>query len=246
MNYLKRYGTRGVRNAAAIITVSEHSRREIVNFFHIEESKIHVVPNGVSQAFFRASRNRHPLEGYPTVLACGSFAPNKNLRVTLLAFAQILQKYPAAKLQLFSIAPNTESQIEAVASDAGIRAHSLGFVHASNDLGMSQIFADADLLLFPSLSEGFGLPVAEAFAAGLPVVTSNNGALSEVSGEAALLIDPNDGTALASAALGILENGELRNELRERGWKRSGLYTWDQAAAKTTDVYYRVLRRQAT
>jgi alpha-1,3-rhamnosyl/mannosyltransferase len=246
MNYLRRYGTRGVQNAAAVITVSEHSRREIVNFFHIEDSKIHVVPNGVSQAFFDVAKN-HPSPGKPpAILACGSLAPNKNLRVTLLAFAQVLHRFPAAKLILFSIAPNTEGLIEAMASKAGILASSLGFVHAPNDLSMSHIFADADLLLFPSLSEGFGLPVAEAFAAGLPVVTSNNGALSEVSGDAALLIDPSDATSLARATLGILENSELRNELRERGRQRSGLYTWARAAAKTTDVYCRVLGRQAT
>jgi len=245
MNYLRRYGTRGVRNAAAIITVSEHSRREIVDFFHIEDSKVHVVPNGVSQAFFDVAEDHSSSEKPPAILACGSLAPNKNLRVTLLAFAQVLHRFPDAKLMLFSIAPNTEGLIEAMASKAGILAPSLSFVHTPDDLGMSQVFADASLLLFPSLSEGFGLPIAEAFASGLPVVTSNVGALSEVSGDAALLIDPNDPTALAGAALGILENNDLRNGLRKLGLLRAGLYTWDRAAAETAEVYRRLTRKPA-
>jgi glycosyltransferase involved in cell wall biosynthesis len=246
MKYLGGFGTRGVRNASAIITVSEFSRREIVDFFHIEDSKVHVVPNGVGQAFFDVAKNRQPSGTSPAILACGSLAPNKNLRVTLLAFAQVLQRFPATQLVLFSIAPNTEGLIETMASEVGIPASSLKFVHAPNEQSMSQIFAGADLLLFPSLSEGFGLPIAEAFASGLPVVTSNVGALSEVSGDAALLIDPNDPTSLAGAALGILENSNLQNELRGRGWLRSGLYTWDRAAARTTDVYCRVLGNQSS
>jgi glycosyltransferase involved in cell wall biosynthesis len=241
MNYLRRFGIRGVRNASAIITVSEFSRREIVDFFRIESSKIHVIPNGVGKAFFTVTKKRQPSGASPSVLACGSLAPTKNLQTTLLVFAQILQRFPEAQLILFSIAPNTESLIQTMASQAGIRASALNFVHAPDDLSMGQIFADADLLLFPSLSEGFGLPVAEAFAAGLPVVTSNVGALAEVGGDAALLIDPNDPASLARAALGILQNGELQNGLRERGRLRSRLYSWDRAAAQTAEVYRHVL-----
>jgi len=165
MNYLRRFGFRGVKNASAIITVSEFSRREIVEFFGIDGSNIYVVPNGIGRAFVTVTKNRQPSKKSPLVLACGSLAPTKNLQTTLLAFAQILHRFPEGRLSLFSIAPNSEAFIEAMASNAGIHASALSFVHAPDEMSMSQIFADADLLLFPSLSEGFGLPVVEAFAA---------------------------------------------------------------------------------
>ncbi len=245
MTYLRSFGARAVRSAAAIITVSEFSRHEIVNRFHVEDGKVQVIPNGVSREYFAVSKTHEFSQLAPVVLACGSLAPSKNLRGTLDAFARILCRFPKAKLELFSIAPNTENLIRKWGSEAGIPASALACVHAPDDLDMSRVFADADVLVFPSLNEGFGLPVAEAFAAGVPVVTSNVGALAEVSGGAALLVDPNDSAAIACAAIGILEHSELRRGLRERGRRRSAAFTWGRAAEETAAVYRRVLCAQA-
>lgn len=242
MRYLRNFGMRGVRNADAIITVSEFSRKEIAEFFKIDKFNIYVVPNGVGQAFFNVSRRPNRSANGRTILACGSLAPNKNLRITLRVFAQILARVADARLELFSIAPGTEQTVIAMASEAGIPQSALGFVRAPDEAGMSQVFVNSDLLLFPSLNEGFGLPVVEAFAAGVPVVTSNRGALAEVSGDAAITVDPTDPAPLASSAIAILENVELQRDLQERGRRRSSLYTWDRAAATTAEVYRRVLR----
>ena len=102
----------------------------------------------------------------------------------------------------------------------------------------------ATALVFPSLYEGFGLPVLEAFAAGTPVITSNGTSLPEVAGDAALLVDPVDIASIAEAMLRLLENPELVNILREKGYVRAREHSWDRTALMTLDVYRRVLGSQ--
>jgi glycosyltransferase involved in cell wall biosynthesis len=234
MNYLRRFGVPGVRRADAIVTISETSRREIAEFFGIDPANIHVVPNGVGKEFFTAPSGEAIRNSSPVILASGSLAPNKNLKVTLQAFAGILHHHPSATLMLFSIGPGTETGITEMAAANGIRSSAINFVRAPDAATMGRIFASADVLLFPSLREGFGLPIVEAFAAGVPVVTSNSGALAETSGDAALLANPEDPAALASSVLGILQNEDLRRRLIELGRQRANLFTWEQAATQIT------------
>jgi alpha-1,3-rhamnosyl/mannosyltransferase len=99
----------------------------------------------------------------------------------------------------------------------------------------------ATALVFPSLLEGFGLPVLEAFAAGTPVITSNISSLPEVAGDAAIMVDPFDTQAISEAMLDIINDEELANTLKKKGTQRAKEYTWDRTAAMTIEVYRQVL-----
>ena len=100
-----------------------------------------------------------------------------------------------------------------------------------------ELFARASIFAFPSLDEGFGIPVIEAMARGVPVITSNTSALAEVGGDAALLVDPLDETQIADALERLAEQPSLRNELAEKGKARAAQFTWENAVRKTYDVY---------
>jgi glycosyltransferase involved in cell wall biosynthesis len=129
------------------------------------------------------------------------------------------------------------SEIERSPRRADIRL--TGYVPDSE---LDKLFRRASIFAFPSLDEGFGMPVLEAMARGLPVVTSNRSALPEVAGDAAVLVDPQDPDALAAAISELIENGELRAELSRKGLERSRLYTWQRAAEATWSVYCELLR----
>lgn len=161
-----------------------------------------------------------------------------------MAFARIYAKYPGSKLLLFSVSPGSEGTLRKLGAVAEVPEDAIEFITAPDALSMSQVFARSDLLLFPSLWEGFGLPVVEAFATGTPVVTSREGALAEVSGDAAVLIDPSDHAAVGNAAIGILENADLWNKMRDLGQQRAALFTWQRAAAQTAEIYRRVATKE--
>jgi alpha-1,3-rhamnosyl/mannosyltransferase len=117
------------------------------------------------------------------------------------------------------------------------RIRHLGYVPSKQ---LPLIYRCAELLLFPSLDEGFGFPVLEAMASGLPVVASQRGALPEVAGQAALLADPSHPTALADRVRDLLKDSALRSQLKEAGRRRARQFTWDSTARKTLEVYRRV------
>jgi glycosyltransferase involved in cell wall biosynthesis len=107
------------------------------------------------------------------------------------------------------------------------------------------LYAGASVFLFPSLHEGFGLPVLEAMACGTPVVTSNVTSLPEIAGDAAVVIDPANTRELIAAMMRVLTNEALAEELRQKGLARAGRFTWDETARQTLQVYKRVYRLKA-
>jgi glycosyltransferase involved in cell wall biosynthesis len=202
--------------ARLVIAVSEFTRRELVELLRVPEERIRVIPNAVAAPFAPEGPR---VEG-DYVLAVGTLEPRKNLARVVEAAKQI-----GAELRVVG----ARGWGTVGVNGAGVRW--LGFV---DDDELAALYRGARAVAYPSLYEGFGIPVLEAMACGAPVVTSAGGATEEVAGNAAVLVDPRDTTAIAT---GIEEAAARASELREKGLARAREYSWDDVARRTRAVY---------
>jgi glycosyltransferase involved in cell wall biosynthesis len=201
------------QRAARVLTVSEYSRREILEWTGLNSERVEVVGNGVSDVF-RPEGPRHA-PGYPYFLHVGRRGSHKNVDRLVAAHA---------------------------ASRCG-RDVRLLFTEDLDDAQLAAHYRGAVALVFPSLYEGFGIPVVEAMASGTPVLTSNLTALAETVGEGnALFVDPLSVDAIAAGLDRLAEDAALRAQLRERGLLRAAVFTWSRVAEKVADA----LRRAET
>jgi len=207
---------RVVQAARRLIAVSEFTKNELVGLLGVPEGRIRVVPNGVAEVF----SSEGPAEEGEYVLAVGTLEPRKNLE-------RLAEAARRVGLELRVAGARGWGRV-ALEGD-GVRL--LGEV---SDARLAELYRGALCLAYPSLYEGFGLPVLEAMACGTPVVTSAGGATEEVAGGAAVLVDPLDP---ASIARGIEEAVSRRQELRRRGLERARTFTWERTAAATAEVY---------
>ena len=246
-NFLHRhYVPATLKHVDAVITVSEAARDDLVRFLGCPDDRVHVVPWATSAAFRvlpaeAAARvvRRYGLQP-PFVLHVGALQARKNLPTLLRAFAHLRQEAPDVTLAIagrptwhFAEIPQT---VEALGLGGAV--HFLGYVA---DADLPALYNAASVFSFPSLYEGFGLPVLEAMACGTPVVCSDASALPESAGGAALLVDPYDHRALADALGQVLSDQALADELRRRGLARAARFSWDRTAELTLAIYRRVL-----
>jgi glycosyltransferase involved in cell wall biosynthesis len=225
------------RRARAIITVSKFSRDRIAEHCRVAPEKITVVYNGIDRAFrpqeascVEACAGRLALPR-PYVLCVGSLEPRKNLRRLLEAWNLLATRHSDVSLVLVG----AEGK---VFRDAGL-THTPPRVHLAGYLGdddLPALYAGAEVFLYPSVYEGFGLPVAEAMACGTPVVCSDVTALPEVAGQAAELVDPLDVESIAGGVQRLLRDAQRRDQLRAAGLAQSRQFSWERAAAETWHV----------
>lgn len=206
---------RVVRAASRVIAVSEFTKRELVDALGTPPEKVTVVPNGVTEVF---SPDGRAAEG-DYVLAVGTLEPRKNLE----------RVQQAARLV------GSELRVVGARGWGGVDAS--GWLGRVSDDELARLYRGARCLVYASLYEGFGLPIAEAMACGTPVVTSAGGATEETAGGAAVLVDPLDAESIAA---GIAEADLGRAELRVLGLERVRGLTWEAAAAATAAVYREV------
>lgn len=195
----------GVRAADAVVAVSAFTRDELVALLDVPRERIRIVPNGVDPVFAPGG----PAAGGDYVLAVGTLEPRKNLSVAV----------EAARLA------GAELRVAGAAGWGDVTAS--GWVGEPTDAELAALLRGARCLVYPSLYEGFGLPVLEAMACGTPVVTSLGGATEEVAGGAAVLVDPRDPVSVAA---GIEEADRRRDELRAKGLLRAQSFTWRRSA----------------
>jgi glycosyltransferase involved in cell wall biosynthesis len=217
--------------ADAIIAVSEFTRGQVISLLGVAPSRVHVVHHGIRRLEFPA------VERENVILNVGAIQSRKNIARLVEAFEAV---DPAWRLVLAGSAGYGSAEIMARidASPARERIAITGYI-AQGDL--AAWYAKASIFAFPSLDEGFGMPVLEAMAAGVPVVTSNRSALPEVAGDAALLVNPESTEELTQALRDLTQGEELRRDVARRGAIRAGLFTWEKAIAETWDVYRTVL-----
>jgi glycosyltransferase involved in cell wall biosynthesis len=245
---LKLTVTRTISKAVRILTPSEFSRRSIVAAYGVPDDKVTVIPNGVSSAFRpmqpEASahwvRERYGIPA-PFVLTVGDLQPRKNHLGLIQAFEELLRAHPHLPHRLVMVGKETwyAPHIRRAAQKSSVsdRIHFTGWV-ADDDL--RRFYAAADLFVFPSLYEGFGLPILEAMACGRAVLCSNTSAMPEVANAAGILFDPYSVPEIARAMQDVLLDSELRSRLERLGLKRAATFSWNRAAQKTLDVYYQV------
>jgi glycosyltransferase involved in cell wall biosynthesis len=217
--------------ADAIVAVSQFTRSQVVSLLGVEPSKVRVIHHGVRSLAYPAAERRK------TVLHVGAIQKRKNIARLVEAFETVDRSW---QLVLAGSSGYGASEILAriAASPARGRISVTGYATPEE---LAAWYAQARIFAFPSLDEGFGMPVLEAMAAGTPVVTSNRSALPEVAGDAAILVDPENTEALGQALRELTEKGDLRAELSRRGVERARLFTWEKAVAETWNLYGEVL-----
>jgi len=236
-----------MKRAAAIVAVSEQTKRDLVSFIGLPAHRVTVIPNGLNQAFApdparrAATRQRHGLGEGPLVLHIGR-AFYKNISGVLRVVHGLrAQGIPA---RLVRTGRPLVGSDRALALRLGMLDHVVE-LRGVPDEDLPGLYNAVDLLLFPSHYEGFGWPPLEAMASGTPVVCSRAGSLGEVVGEAALTADPENVEALTWHAGAVLTDARLRAALVERGLAHARTFTWRDTATKLIDVYRDVRAKAA-
>jgi glycosyltransferase involved in cell wall biosynthesis len=244
--YLGQVVPRSVARADRVLADSEATRADLIELMGVAPERVEVLYSGVAPRFRPQAepgererlRDRHGLAERPYILSVGTIQPRKNTVHLIRAFAR-MRSVTRRPEQLLIAGGRGWLYQEAVAEAArhGDDVRILGF---ASDVDLPALYRGAALFAFPSFYEGFGLPVLEAMACGVPVVCSNASSLPEVAGDAALLVDPHDEAGLAQAMQRALEDEPLRREMVARGLEQAAQFTWERAARQLLATFIAV------
>lgn len=226
-----------LRRADRLIAISQSSKNDAVRVLGLAPERIAVIYPGIAESFFDPApeevervRAAYKLER-PFVLAVGTIEPRKNVALLVRAFAALPAEL-RAEFELVLAGPRGWESAETMGLLESVRY--LGYVPEAD---VAPLTAAASVFAYPSLYEGFGFPVAQAMAAGTAVITSNVSSLPEVTGDAAILIDPRSQAELEGALVRMLESAERRGELVELGRRRAGLFRWSDCAGQSLEFF---------
>jgi glycosyltransferase involved in cell wall biosynthesis len=235
-----------LRNAAAVLVPSESARRDLLDLYKVPdlESKVEVISEGLSPQLPAGPLPEGLEPGF--ILAVGTVEPRKNYARLLAAFRQlrgrgalpfIINGRPGVPQLVIAGRPGWAygDTLQRIAAEPGVRY--LGHV---DEPTLAALYQSASVLAFPSLYEGFGLPLLEAMAYGLPAVIGAVGSLPELAGKAAITVEPEDVASIAGGLERVLSDARLRQEMGEEGKRRAATYTWDRAAEQTLAILRRI------
>ncbi len=233
------------RAAERLICVSENTKRELVAETEIDAEKCSVIYEGANEKSEIRSKKHETREGLERygldekkyILFVGTVQPRKNLGSLIRAFAKVHNEYPDHKLVIAGKVGWDAAEVLALPEQLGV-AEAIVFAGRVSPVALQCLYQGARLYVQPSWTEGFGLPVLEAMANGIPTVVSNGGALPEVVGEAGVVVElkPNFVDELARAIAGVLGDPQLAKQLKMRGRKRVAQLTWQKAASESLDL----------
>jgi glycosyltransferase involved in cell wall biosynthesis len=239
------------RRATAIIAVSEATKKDIVRILKVKASQVHVIHEAVSPVF----RPLPPDDSLEEVrraynlpkrflLYVGTIEPRKNLVRLIQAYHHLCQRQEHAHALVFVGSPGWKcdevfATVERLSLNGKVRF--LGYVPQADLVALYNL---AEAMAFPSLYEGFGLPILEAMACGTPVIASPNGSLQEVAGSAAEFVDPKNVESIADGLQHVLSNPARQEELRAKGFAQAARFSWETTARQTLALYKQAVQRR--
>jgi len=247
--YYSKILPKSLRNASKIITISKFVKSEVLEYFpFINESKLTVIYNGYEKKLFNPSllsdesfRIKHKLKEY--ILYVGRISEIKNTLTLIKAFGEIASK---SEIELLVIGRD-ESNILPKAREYIARNNfgdKVKFIDYLSENELADAYKSSKIFVLPSFSEGFGLPVIEAMACGIPVIISDIPALCEIADDSAMKFNPENHIELSEKLLLLLHDNELYNNMKERGLKRAELFDWNKAALLTNNVILDVMNNK--
>jgi glycosyltransferase involved in cell wall biosynthesis len=246
--YYNRQIAQAVQAADHILADSHATRLDLIKLLDVPEEKITVVwlaPNvevyhSLNDTAIAAARDRLQLPDR-FILFAGTLEPRKNLEGLLRAYRLLLDRDPhAPRLILAGSRGWLFDQTRRLIDDARLSDH-VRWIDSPPDNDLAALYSAATVFVLPSHYEGFGLTVLEAMTCGAPCIISDRGSLPEISGGAALEIDPDDVDEIAEALAGVLNDDQLQRQLRHKGFQRAAEFSWERCALETLTVYQRVL-----
>jgi glycosyltransferase involved in cell wall biosynthesis len=231
-----------VRHAARIIAISEWTKRDVVNLLGVDPTRVDAIPLAAHKRFAPLSpevaaefRTRHDV-GPHAIFSLGSLEPRKNLPTLIEAFQHVLVNVPDAELIVGGNLAWKYEEIFARVATLGLK-DKVRFIGRVEPDDLPKWYSACAVFAYPSLYEGFGIPILEAMACGAPVVTSNVTSLPEVVGDVGIMVAPRDVSALADALMHVLTNESARSMMREQSLRRAGQFSWRHTAQLTMDTY---------
>jgi len=224
-----------------LVAVSEATRADLLRYYNISESKIRVVPHGVEEQFFEMGHERRQIQPQRYLLAVSTLHPHKNLERLVRVFAKFRQARPDFRLVIAGLRGFATVELERLITDLGLEGavHLTGWIPRDE---LADLYLHAWACVNPTLFEGFGMPVLEALAAGIPTACSSIEPLKSIAGEAALLFDPTSDQALLDALTRVASDDDLRSRLAAAGPARASQFSWRKAAEATLGVLVQAAR----
>ncbi|MCQ6963212.1 glycosyltransferase family 4 protein [Methanolobus chelungpuianus] len=234
----------GLKKSDRIITISDFSKTDIVKHLDYPEDQIRIASPAVNHSTYFEKRDRGVLakhnikDNEKVILYVGSEQPRKNVPNLIKAFSKLKNKFPYVKLLKIGKPQHPSARKELLELIDLLKLNKdVVFIGYISEEELTKYYNAADLFIFPSLYEGFGLPPLEAMACGTPVITSNTSSLPEVVDDSGIMVDPFDIDSMATQMYDILTNEALHESLVKKGLKRARMFTWKDTAKKTMEVY---------
>lgn len=247
-SYLDVVVPRSVHRATHVLADSQATKDDLVSLYSVPDSKVTVLLSGVDSRFFNpisssvlmTTRNKYLDDSFPYIFCVGTVQPRKNYARLIQSLAQLRRQRMDIHLVIAGGKGWLENPIYKTIIDTHMKefVHFIGFV---DDIDLPALYRNATCVAFPSLYEGFGLPILESMASGIPVLTSNVSSLPEVAGDAAIMVDPYDLDAITNGLQRLIEDETLRNSLIEKGLARAHEFTWEKSARQLLGVYQNLL-----
>ena len=232
-----------IENADSIIAVSESTKNDIIKLSHVDPNKIHVIYHGnpfesTAQTIQEDSSFNSLLLKKPYLLYVGNRMGYKNFIFFINSIAKLLKKDKGLHVYCAGGGPFTQFELK-ILSEQNLASK----VHLvkTNEHIMQQLYENAQIFVFPSLYEGFGLPILEAFSCGCPAILSNSSSLPEIGADAACYFDPDDPESLIQSIEAVLSDNYYREQIIKKGFERLKLFSWEKTARDTKKVYHDLL-----